>query len=193
MFSGLALWQEFLLAGLALLSFVYVFYFQIWIALAVGSDLLFAAALSLAVASVAWPGLFDHVAMRIVDESPLPGALESADARVVELENLPGRLIERALESIGYEPEIAPEPLPPPEPGPFEVRVRPAVDALVALGLRTTSFICSTLLLLLALSLRSSTSSARELRKLSARFEALADETARAAAAGTEAGAGPKD
>ena len=133
---------------------------------------------------MAWPGLFDGGASRLVDQSPLPQALESADTRVAQLEDLPGHLIDRALESIGYEPVPALDPPELPEPGPFEVHVRPAVDALVAILLRATSFVCSTLLLLLALSLRSSTSTARELRKLAAQIEAPAEAARPATAAG---------
>ena len=190
MWTGLSLWQEILLFGLATISFIYVLYFRIWVAMAAGSDLLFAAALGIAVASVAFPTLFDEASARLVDESPLPEALLSADRRVDALESLPGELIDRALASIGYERDAAQiEPIPH-EPGPFETRIRPALEALLAAVLRTTSFVCASLLLLLALSLRSSTSTARELRILARRLEKLEarahdrlDETAEAAPA----------
>jgi len=175
MFSEFALWQEIALLGLALLSAVYVFYFRIWVALATGSDVLFAAALVVCVASIAAPGLFDIGARHAVDASPLPSALIDADAKVATLEALPGELVELALDKIGYERDaedrVSPEI--PPAPGPFETRVRPAVEALVSLLLRTTSCIGSFFLLLTALALRSSTSTVRELNQLSARLDRI--------------------
>jgi len=177
MFTELALWQQICLFGLALLSAVYVFYFRIWIALATGSDVLFAAALVVCVASIAVPDLFDIGARRAVDMSPLPGALFDADAKVAALEALPGRLVARALDQLGYEHEneneIGPESAA--TPGPFESRVRPAVEALVALLLRATSCVASFFLLLTALALRSSTATARELHHLTRRLDRLDD------------------
>ena len=122
MTTQLALWQELLLLGLAALSLVYVFYFRIWLALAIGSDVLFAVALGLALSSVAVPTLFDRASTDLVDRSPLPAALADADAKVAAIEALPRNLIDRALAKIGYEPELeeesaASEELPP--PGPF--------------------------------------------------------------------------
>jgi len=173
MIPDLALWQQLLLLGLATISLVYVLYFRIWVALAAGSDLLFVAALALSTASVLFPPLFENAARRLVDHSPLPAALEGADRRVADLEALPGRLIDRALATIGYEREIDPAELITHEPGPFETRIRPALEGLLATVLRTTSFFCATLLLMLALALRSSTSTARELQRLSRRLERL--------------------
>lgn len=176
MISELALWQELALVGLMLLSLLYVFYFRIWVAVAKGSDLLFVTALCVCVASVAAPGLFRAGAQRAIDASPLPPALLAADARVAALEALPSELITRALAKIGYEREVREMDLdddPIAGPGPFESRIRPAVESLVGGVLRATSFIVSMFLLLTALALRSSTSTVRELRQLSARLEVL--------------------
>lgn len=171
--SDLTLWQEFLLLSLAFLSLLYVFYFKIWVALATGSDLVFAGALAVAVASVAAPALFDHAATLLVDRSSLPEALTSVDEKVAAIESLPGELIDRALAKLGYETDPEEEPLPEPGPGPFESKIRPSVEALVSVVLRTASFFTATLLLLLALALRSSTSTARALQKLALRTDAL--------------------
>jgi hypothetical protein len=178
MVSELSLWQQLLLGGLALLSFVYVFYFKIWVTLAAGSDLVFVAALTVAVTSIAVPGLFDLAATTLVDRSALPEALQVADEKVASIEALPGELIERALAKLGYETEeeIAEEL--DPGPGPFESRIRPSVEALVAVVLRASSFLTSTLLLLMALALRSSTSTARALQNLSRRTEQLEERLA---------------
>ena len=69
--SELALWQEFLLLGLALISLTYVFYFKIWVTIATGSDLVFASALAVAMASCATPALFDRLSEAVVDRSSL--------------------------------------------------------------------------------------------------------------------------
>lgn len=185
--SELALWQQFLLLGLALISLIYVFYFKIWVAIARGSDLIFAAALAVAIASVAAPGLFDRLSEAIVDRSALPEALISADEKVAAIESLPGELIDRALAKIGYEPDPEEELVPEPEPtpGPFESKIRPSVEALVAVVLRASSFFTATVLLLMALALRSSTSTARTLHALSLRTEALEARLASGAATAT--------
>ena len=171
--SDLSLWQEVLLAGLAFLSLLYVFYFKIWVALAAGSDLLFATALGVAVAAVAVPVLFEHVSSALVERSPLPAALATADEKVAALESLPSELIDRALTKLGYEPDPEDIPQPSEGPGPFEARIRPSVEALIAIVLRATGFFGGSLLLLLALAMRSSTSTARTMRALSLRIEAL--------------------
>jgi len=171
MMTGLALWQEILLLGVAAISLVYVLYFRIWVALAAGSDLLFVAALALSVTSVALPTLYETAAADLLEHTPVPAALASADQRVAALESLPQELIDRALESLGYEREET-EPVAY-EPGPFETRVRPALEALITTILRVTSFLCATLILGLALALRSSTSTARELRALERRLDRL--------------------
>ena len=103
MWTGLALWQEILLLGLAAISLVYVLYFRIWVALAAGSDLLFAAALAISVASVAAPGLFEKASARLVDHSPL--------ARGPRQRRSPGR-----------RPRVAPQRAD--RPGPREDRLR---------------------------------------------------------------------
>ena len=175
----LMFWQQLLLAGLALISFIYVFYFKIWVTLAAGSDLVFVAALAVAIASIAVPSLFDVAAAQLVDRSALPEALNAADEKVAAIEALPGELIDRALAKVGYEPddEIDDEQQILAEldtgPGPFESKIRPAVEALVAVVLRTASFLISTLLLLMALALRSSTSTARALQNLVHRTDDL--------------------
>lgn len=173
--SELAVWQELLLVALAILSLVYVFYFKIWVALATGSDLIFAAALAVAVASVATPILFDRAAIALVDRSSLPEALKTADEKVAAIESLPSELIDRALAKLGYEPDPEEEPRPEakPGPGPFESRIRPSVEALVSFVLRTGSFFTAALLLMMALALRSSTSTARALQNLSLRTDEL--------------------
>jgi hypothetical protein len=173
--SELAIWQELLLVGLAILSLVYVFYFKIWVALATGSDLIFAAALAVAVASVATPTLFDRASTALVDRSSLPEALTSADEKVAAIESLPGELIDRALAKLGYESDPEEESLPEAKrpPGPFESKIRPSVEALVSFVLRTASFFSAALLLMMALALRSSTSTARALQNLSLRTDEL--------------------
>ena len=160
---------------MALIALVYVFYFKIWVAIATASDLVFLVALSVAVASIAAPALFDRASTALVDRSALPAALESADEKVAAIESLPSELIDRALAKLGYEPEPHNEDLPEPEPtpGPFESNIRPSVEALVAAVLRAASFLTATVLLLMALALRSSTSTARTLQALTLRTEAL--------------------
>lgn len=188
MIPELALWQELALVGLTMLSIVYVFYFRIWVALAMASDLLFAWALAVCVASIAVPPLFDAGARHAVELSPLPEALLHADAKVAALESLPADLIERALEKVGYSRDEADDPGAATtnesaeeveqEPGPFESRVRPAVESLVSVLLRATSCMISFFLLLMALALRSSTATARELRALSARLDLVSEAAA---------------
>jgi hypothetical protein len=187
MMNELTLWQQLLLAGLAFISFIYIFYFKIWVTLAAGSDLVFALALSVAVASVAVPPLFDRAARVLVDRSALPEALIGADQKVAAIEALPSKLIARALAKVGYAPDevdaavsqaglpvdAQPEVERPSSPGPFESSIRPSVEALVSAVLRTASFCIATLLLLMALSLRSSTSTARALQSLSNRTDDL--------------------
>lgn len=171
--SELAQWQQFLLVCLMLVSLLYVFYFKIWVALAAGSDVVFAAALAVAIASVTMPALFDGAATTLVDRSSLPTALTSADDKIAAIESLPGEMIETALAKLGYEPDSDEEPVEQRGPGPFESRIRPAVEALVSGVLRTASFCMASILLLLALALRSSTSTARALQALSLRATAL--------------------
>jgi hypothetical protein len=171
----LSLWQEILLLALAFVSLVYVFYFRIWVAIAAGSDLIFTGALAIAIASIAIPVLFDHLSAEVVDRSALPEALVTADEKVAAIEALPSELIARALTKLGYEPDPA-DAVPVPlelTPGPFESRIRPAVEALVATVLRAASLFTATVLLLMALALRSATATTRVLQSLSKRTEAL--------------------
>lgn len=176
MSTELALWQELALVVLALLSAVYVFYFRIWVALATGSDLLFVCALCVCVLAVAVPSVFDRGAEWAVAASPLPEALTEADERVVDLETMPTRLINRALRKIGFEREAEEVLLAEAKavPGPFASHVRPAVEGLVSLILRGTSCVGSFFVLLMALALRSSTATARELDELNQRLDRLA-------------------
>ena len=171
----LALWQEGLLLGLAAISLLYVFYFRIWLALAVGSDLLFASAFVLTIASITYPPPFESAANALVVRSPLPQALSAADAKVVELQAMPRDLFRSALAKLGLEDEEEPIGLEPPvnSPGPFVSAVRPSVDALVATSLRMTSFFCGSFLMLTSLAMRSSTTTARRLHAVSERIEAL--------------------
>lgn len=172
----LSLWQEMLLLGLAGLSLIYVVYFRIWLAVAFGSDLLFAAALGLAIAAIMAPAPFHDAAEALIDRSPLPAALARADARVAEIEDLPETLIRRALARLGYEPD---EELPTtevetlPMPGPFVSSVRPSVESLVATVVRFASFVCGSFLMLTSLAMRSSTTTARKLREQDRRIDSL--------------------
>jgi len=173
----LSFWQQILLLGLAGLSLIYVFYFRIWLAVAIGSDLLFAFALGLTIAAIMAPEPFRQAAEALVDRSPLPTALAGADARVAEIEALPQTLIRRALARVGYEPEL--EELPTdqpgelPVPGPFVSSIRPSVEALVATVVRFASFVCGSFLMLTSLAMRSSTTTARKLREQDRRLESL--------------------
>lgn len=171
--SGLSWWQDFLLIGLALVSLLYVFYFRIWVALAMGSDVVFVLALAAAITSIATSAPFDRAAFELVERSPLPQALVSADLQLAALEAMPGELIDRALAHLGAEPTPAEEGLEPLAPGPFESKIRPSVEALVSRVLRVSSFLCASLLLLIGLAMRSATSTARALQALSARADAM--------------------
>ena len=169
------MWQEGLLLGLAVLSLIYVFYFRIWLAMAVGSDLLFALALALAVASITYPKAFESTANVLIARSPLPEALEAADAKVAEIEAMPSNLFRKALVKLGLEDDEIPiqAGAPVTSPGPFVSAVRPSVDALVATSLRMTSFFFGSFLMLTSLAMRSSTTTARRLHALSERIETL--------------------
>ena len=179
----LSFWQQVLLLGLAGLSLIYVFYFRIWLAVAIGSDLLFACALGLTLAAIVTPDPFSEAAEALVDRSPLPAALARADARVAEIEALPQTLIRRALARIGYEPEADEVPAAQlealPVPGPFVSSVRPSVEALVATVVRFSSFVCGSFLMLTSLAMRSSTTTARKLREQGRRLESLEAQLAR--------------
>ena len=199
MTTPLSFWQELLLLFLAALSLVYVLYFRIWLALAIGSDVLFALALGMAVASIATPGLFRHAAGALVDHSPLPSALQAADSKVAVIEALPQTLIDQALAKIGFGPEDEqlrsdsfpgrvesehnPETVhlsPRLVAGPFVSTIRPSVEALVSTVLRFASFVCGSFMMLTSLAMRSSTTTARRLQKIAQRLDAL--ESSRATA-----------
>ena len=179
MTSQLSLWQELLLLGTGLLSLVYVFYFRIWLALAISSDVLFAISVALVVATIATPSLFDGIAHAVVERSPLPSALEDADARVAAFAALPGEMIDAALAKVGLEPdpEVATDSQgldgKPMEPGPIVSTLRPPVESLIAVTIRVSTFIGSGFLLLLSLATRASTTTARRLHTLAARVDEL--------------------
>lgn len=179
MTSQLSLWQELLLLGTGLLSLVYVFYFRIWLALAISSDVLFAISVALVVATIATPSLFDGIAHAVVERSPLPSALEDADARVAAFAALPGEMIDAALAKVGLEPdpEVATDAQGldgrPMEPGPIVSTLRPPVESLIAVTVRVSTFIGSGFLLLLSLATRASTTTARRLHTLDARVDKL--------------------
>ena len=179
MTSQLSLWQELLLLGTGLLSLVYVFYFRIWLALAISSDVLFAISVALVVATIATPSLFDGIAHAVVERSPLPSALEDADARVAAFAALPGEMIDAALAKVGLEPdpELATDSQGldgrPMEPGPIVSTLRPPVESLIAVTVRVSTFIGSGFLLLLSLATRASTTTARRLHTLAARVDEL--------------------
>jgi hypothetical protein len=179
MTSQLSLWQELLLLGTGLLSLVYVFYFRIWLALAISSDVLFAMSVALVVATIATPSLFDDIAHAVVERSPLPSALEDADARVAAFAALPGEMIDAALAKVGFEPdpEVATDSQEldggPMEPGPIVSTLRPPVESLIAVTIRVSTFIGSGFLLLLSLATRASTTTARRLHTLAARVDEL--------------------
>ena len=179
MTSQLSLWQELLLLGTGLLSLVYVFYFRIWLALAISSDVLFAISVALVVATIATPSLFDGIAHAVVERSPLPSALEDADARVAAFAALPGEMIDAALAKVGLEPdpEVATDSQGldgrPMEPGPIVSTLRPPVESLIAVTIRVSTFIGSGFLLLLSLATRASTTTARRLHTLAARVDEL--------------------
>jgi hypothetical protein len=179
MTSQLSMWQELLLLGTGLLSLVYVFYFRIWLALAISSDVLFAISVALVVATIATPSLFDGIAHAVVERSPLPSALEDADARVAAFAALPGEMIDAALAKVGFEPdpEVATDSQEldggPMEPGPIVSTLRPPVESLIAVTIRVSTFIGSGFLLLLSLATRASTTTARRLHTLAARVDEL--------------------
>lgn len=209
MTAPLSLWQELMLLALAGAAAIYVFYFRIWLVVAVGSDLLFGLALAGAVASVVWPDGFDVAAHWVVDRSPLPAALARADAKVAAIAALPSELVDAALARLGYSPDPDPAPEPPTvasgerggartangeanaleagedAPGLFVATVRPSIEGLVAVILRGATFVCSGFLLLVALASRASSSTARRLASVAARLERL-----EAIAAGEDGNAG---
>lgn len=189
MTSPLSHGQELLLITLAILSAVYVFYFKIWLPLAIGSDILFCLALATSVASVVAPGLFETLSRSIIEQSPLPQALHRADAQIAQLASLPSDLIDKALTRIGYssaedvdvessEPAVSGLVDSIDVPGPFTTAVRPSVESLVGGVLRGAGFFCGGVLMVTSLAMRSSTTTARRLRELTDRVDAIDSPTA---------------
>ena len=178
---SLSLWQEFALLALGLLSLGYAVLFRVWAAEALVADGVFALAVAALVAAIAFPAVFDGPGARIVEWSPLPKTLEDADQRAVDLASLPGRLIDRVLERIGFagdeeppaDPVTGAEVLEAQEPGWLSAHVRPSVDGLVALLLRVATATTASLVLLVALLLRLTTTLARRLRRIGERLAAL--------------------
>jgi hypothetical protein len=180
-----SLWQEALLIALAVLSLLYIFYFRIWRAVAVGSDLLFVLALGITAMSITFPPAFDTAAQALIARSPLPAALDAADAKVASIEAMPADLIERALAKLGLESDVSTEAegkshehesinlTPDPVPGPFVSSIRPSVDALVSTSIRLASFFCGSFMLLASLAMRSSTTTAHQLRDFAVRIETI--------------------
>ena len=143
----------------------------------IGADLAFALAIALAAASLTVPSAFQPPARALVERSPLPSALEEADALADALAALPGELIETALAPFGYGGE-APEPNtqsedPPVKPGPFVAGIRPSVEGLISSGLRSFGFCVGTLGMLTALALRLATMAIRKAQTLSLRLANL--------------------
>lgn len=187
----LSLWQEFALAALGTLSLLYVLVFRVWTAEALGADLVFALAVAAAVATVAVPSLFDAGARQVVAFSPLPSALEEADARALALADLPGRLIDSALARLGFDSDeddgtgatddtstgiIASESADMATDaafGPLSAHIRPSVEGLVALLLRVAAGAITMLTLALAILLRAVRGLARRLRRTRDRLDRL--------------------
>jgi hypothetical protein len=207
MSSPLSLWQEFALVGLAVVSFFHALVFRVWSGRGIGADGVFALAIAALVTVVTVPSVFDTAGARIVEWSPLPEALDAADARTAELAALPGRLIEGALERLGFGPdtEDAPEvdveeapgsaspDAPDGETGWLAAQIRPSVEGLVALLVRVATAAMATLVLLLAILLRIVTGLARRLRRIGERLEALEASTSSPAEAAPGRGDGPPD
>ena len=195
MSSPLSLWQEFALVGLAVVSFFYALVFRVWSGRGLAADAVFALAIAALVTVVIVPSVFDTAGAHIVEWSPLPEALDAADARTAELAALPGRLIDGALERLGFgseteqgsadEIEQAPAEagpdVPDAETGWLAAQVRPSVEGLVALLVRVATAAVAALVLLLAILLRIVTGLARRLRRIGERLEALEASKAREA------------
>ncbi len=188
MSSPWSLWQEFALAALGTLSLLYVLVFRVWTAEALGADGVFVLAVAAAVATVAAPGLFDTGARQVVAWSPLPAALEEADARTRALAELPSRLIDGALARLGFDSDedgatddtdaeaVASESADvatDADTGPLSTHIRPSVEGLVALLLRVAAGAIAMLTLALAFLLRAVRGLARRLRRTSDRLDRL--------------------
>ncbi len=172
MISHLESWQWSMLVGLSLFALYYIVHFRIWSDWLPTCDALFIAALAVVVASIAHPPVYQALPIALIDRSPLPEALPTPYARVVQIETLPGELIRAALAKVGYESDEL-EAEVPAEPGPFESTIRPSVEALLMGVLRAAGFVCGTLLLWTTLALRAIGTKRIRLRAIAARVEAL--------------------
>ncbi|MCA9505119.1 MAG: hypothetical protein H6748_00630 [Spirochaetaceae bacterium] len=203
MTSELSLWQTALLGGIACAGLLYVLAFRLGPSSALLADGLFLIAFALAVASILTTAPFERAASALVEWTPLPGALRDLDEKVAAIESLPRELVERALARVGYSPGEPDAPTAEPNAsvvseratgrrpapavdnagdatsaavearGPFEARVRPAVEGLVSSGLRGLGFVAGALSMLLALALRLATLALRRARRLSERITRL--------------------
>ncbi len=166
------------------------------------ADLLFVLALVVASTAIAAPTPYHWLATRVIDASPLPAALDQADTKVAAIEALPRRLIDQALAKIGFdrdvetnaesdasavEPSSTPDPADPtisapesasrlapaPPPGPFASAIRPSVESLVASILRLVGVGVSAFALMSAFAIRLVAATARRIRRVSHRLDAL--------------------
>lgn len=172
MITDLDFWQWSMLLGLSLVGLYYILHFRIWSDWVPICDGLFIAALAVVFASIAQPTLYQGLSSTLIDRSPLPEALSTADARVMQIETIPGQLIRAALAKVGYESD-EPETDLAPEPGPFETTIRPSIEALLMGVLRAAGFVCGTLLLWTTLALRAISTKRIRLQSIAARVEAL--------------------
>jgi hypothetical protein len=142
------------------------------------AHLLFASAAAAALSAVFAAGPYPRAATALVARTQIPDFVRAADERIAEFQRLPATLWESLkqpfLDTLSEEP---PTPaLPPPilqEPGALEASVVPAVERLVALGLRVTTFLAAAGVMTAAFLLRSTTSQRAGLRKLRRRLRAL--------------------
>lgn len=184
MSTSFSVWQGTGLGLLALVLFAYGRLFFRGSAVPLFADLLFLTAFAAAVASLAFPLVFDRLAHEIVGHTPLPSALAEGDAQVAALVAMPGEMIDAALARIGFDGEedepiesaMESEPdsgvaLKTGAPGAIEARVRPAVEAVLALPLRVGTGVSSGFGLLLALALRRIAVGRDRLRDLAERLE----------------------
>ena len=177
MMSWLSSWQAIGALSLGLLGFGYALAFRVWRAPVAGADLIFALSLALAAASLTAPAAFQFPTRALVERSPLPVALEQADARVAALATLPGELIEAALDRFGYagaEPALdSPPEETPIQSGSFVAGIRPSIEGLISSVLRGFGLCLGALGMLTALALRVATMAVRKAQMLSLRLAAL--------------------
>jgi hypothetical protein len=172
MINDLDIGQLSMLVGLSLFALYYVLHFRIWSDWFPVCDVLFVAALAVVVASIAQPIVYERLSNALIDRSPLPSALATADERVLQIETMPGQLIRAALARVGYESEESAAAAPA-EPGPFASTIRPSVEALLMGVLRAAGFVCGTLLLWTTLALRAIGTRRIRLGAIAARVAAL--------------------